>query len=59
MHPGLFEHYVYRKHNRVSFPFGAKRVKGILDLVHSDVFGLVLVRSLGNFVYYAYFIDDF
>lgn len=35
----------------MSFPFGAKRVKGILELVHSDVFGPMSVPSLGKSVY--------
>jgi hypothetical protein len=33
--------------------------KGILQLVHSDVFGPVSVPSLGKSVYYVSFIDDF
>ena len=43
----------------MSFPFGNKRVKQILELVHSDVFGTVLVPSLGKSIYYVSFIDDF
>jgi len=42
----------------VSFPSGGKRVKHILELVCSDVFGLVSVPSVENFVYYVSFIDD-
>jgi hypothetical protein len=38
----LCEHYIYGKHNRVRFSSGATREKGILELVHSDVFGPVL-----------------
>jgi hypothetical protein len=52
------EHCVYGKQNRVRFPYGATREEGILQLVHSDVFGLVLVPSLGKSVYYVSFIDD-
>ena len=55
----IFEHCVYGKHNRVSFPSGAKRVNKILELVHSDVFGPLSVPSLGKSVYYVSFIDDF
>ena len=40
------EHCIYGKHNRVRFE-------------HSDVFGHVLVPSLGKFMYYVSFIDDF
>ena len=43
----------------MSFPSGGKRAKQILELVHSDVFGLVSVPSLGKFVHYVSFIDDF
>ena len=53
------EHYIYGKHNRVRFASGATRAKGILELIHSDVFGPVPVPSLGKSVYYVSFIDDF
>ena len=43
----------------MSFPYGAKRANKILELVHSDVFGPVSVPSLGKYVYYVSFIDDF
>jgi hypothetical protein len=56
---GLYEHFVYGKHNRVRFPCGAMRAKGILQLVHNDVFGPVSVPSLGKYVYYVSFIDEF
>jgi hypothetical protein len=45
------EHCIYGKQNRVIFPFGATRAKGILELIHNDVFGHVLVPSLGKSVY--------
>ena len=53
------ENCIYGKQNRVSFPSGGKRAKNILELVHSDVFEPVKVPSLGKFVYYVSFIDDF
>jgi hypothetical protein len=53
------EHCVYGKKNRVRFPSGATRAKGILQLVHNDVFGPMSVPSLGKSVYYVSFIDDF
>ena len=43
----------------MSFPSGAKRANKILELVHSDVFGPVLVPSPGKSMYYVSFIDDF
>ena len=42
----------------MSFPFGGKRVKHILERVHSDFFGSMKVPSPGMFVYYVLFIDD-
>ena len=53
------EHCLYGKQNRVRFPSGAMRVEGILQLVHSDVFGPVSVPSLGKSMYYVSFIDEF
>jgi len=53
------ENYVYGKQNRVSFPSGSKRAKQILELVHSDVFRPMKVPSLGKFLHYVSFIDEF
>jgi hypothetical protein len=53
------EHCVYGKQNRVRFPSGATREEGILQLVHSDIFGPMSVPSLGKSMYYVSFIDDF
>ena len=41
------------------FLSSAIREKGILELIHIDVFEHVLVPSLGKFMYYVSFIDDF
>ena len=49
----FYEHCIYGKQNQVRFASGATRAKGILDLIHSDVFGPMLVQSLGIFVYYV------
>jgi hypothetical protein len=53
------EHCIYGKHNRVRFPSGSTRAKGILELIHSEVFGPVPIPSLGKYMYYVSFIDDF
>ena len=37
----FFEHCIYGKQSRVRFPSRETRENGILELVHSDVFGLV------------------
>jgi hypothetical protein len=55
----FYEHCIYGKQNQVRFSFGATREKGILELIHNDVFGPVPIPSLGKFVYYVSFIDDF
>ena len=39
----FYEHCVYGKKNRVRFPSGAMMEEGILQLVHNDVFGPMLV----------------
>ena len=38
------EHFLYDKQNWVRFSSGVVRAKGILELIHSDVFGPVLVH---------------
>jgi hypothetical protein len=53
------EHYIYGKKGRVRFPSEATIENGILELVHSDLFGPVTFPSLGGSLYYFYFIDDF
>jgi hypothetical protein len=53
------EHCIYGKHNHMIFPYGATREKGILKLIHSDVFGPISVPSLGGYLYYVSFINDF
>jgi hypothetical protein len=50
---------LYGKKNRVRFPSGETRVEGILQLVHSDVFGPMSVPSLGKYMYYVSFIYEF
>jgi len=53
------EHCVYGKHSQVKFPSGAMRANGIMEVVHSDVFGLVSVPSLRKSLYYVSFIENF
>ena len=50
---------VYGKQKRVSFvKTGKENKKEKLELVHTDVWGLAQVSSLGGFHYYVTFIDD-
>ena len=44
------EYHIYGKQNRVRIASSATREKGILELIHSDVFGHVYVLSLGIYV---------
>ena len=53
------EHCIYGKQSWVRFPSRVTRPNGILELVHSDVFGHVSVPSLGGSLYYVSFIDYF
>ena len=39
----FYEHCIYGKENQVRSASGATREKGILELIHTDVFGFVLV----------------
>ena len=36
-----------------------KKTKGLLDIIHSDVYGPMSSNSLSGYVYYVSFIDDF
>ena len=42
-----------------SFPNNDNRAKGVLDIMHSDVCGPMLVASISGYVYYVSFIDDY
>ena len=53
------EHCIYGKQNHLSFPNKATREKGVLERVHSDVFGPMSIPSLGGSMYYVSFIEDF
>jgi transposase InsO family protein len=41
------------------FPPSEHRSKGVLDLIHSDVCGLMRVESVSGFKYFVLFIDDY
>lgn len=43
----------------MSFLSSVARVKGILELIHSDMFVLIPIPLLGGYRYYVSFIDDF
>ena len=55
----LCEHCIYGRQRRVSFlKSGHERKTDLLELVHSDVFGPVNIKSLGGASYFVTFIDD-
>jgi transposase InsO family protein len=47
------------KNAKATFPRNESRSKGILDLIHSDVCGPILVASVQGASYYVTFIDEF
>ncbi|KAE8730408.1 BTB/POZ domain-containing protein NPY2 [Hibiscus syriacus] len=53
------EHCIKGKKTRVKFGTAIHDTKGILDYVHSDVWGPFKTTSLGGTHYYVTFVDDF
>ena len=53
------EHCVYGKQARQKFKTGKHTSKGILDYIHSDLWGLALKLSYGGSSYFVSFIDDY
>ena len=41
------------------FPSSQSKTSDILQLVHSDIQGMMLVNSLGGYLYYLTFTDDY
>uniref|UniRef100_A0A5B7BZJ7 Putative copia LTR rider n=1 Tax=Davidia involucrata TaxID=16924 RepID=A0A5B7BZJ7_DAVIN len=56
---GFCEHCVLGKQSRVKFGTAVHRTQGILDYVHTDVWGPTKVASLGGKHWFVTFIDDF
>ena len=56
---GVCEHCILGKQKKVKFSRAGKTPKvERLELVHTDVWGPALVKSIGNSRYYVTFIDD-
>ena len=53
------EHCVLGKQTRVKFGSTIHNMKGILNYVHSDVWGPTKVASLGGMHYFVTFLDDY
>jgi hypothetical protein len=47
------------KYTKIAFPRSDSRATGILDLIHSNVCGLMSSTSLNGSIYYVLFIDEF
>jgi transposase InsO family protein len=41
------------------FPKRNSKAEGVLELIHSDVYGLMSLSSISGYVYYVSFIDDY
>jgi hypothetical protein len=58
-HEGICKGCALGKNIKKSLPNNNNRSKEILNLMHSDVCGPMLVKSLGGSSYYVIFIDDY
>ena len=56
---GFCETCIFGKHKRVKFTRGKHTTIGVLDYVHSDLWGPAKVESLGGARYFMSIIDDF
>ena len=53
------EHCALGKETKVKFDTVIHRTKGLLNLVHMDVWGPIKIASLGGHQYFVSFVDDF
>ena len=58
-HEGFFQVCAPGKHTRGPFPSSECQTTDILQLIHSDLLVMLSVTSLGGYLYYAIFVDDF
>ena len=58
-HEGVCQGCEAGKHTRGAFPSSETQTTNILQLVHSDLLGMLPMTSLGGYLYYAIFVDDF
>jgi len=50
---------IMSRHRKVAFSISQHKTKGLLDLIHMDMWGLSPVASIRSAKYYVTFIDDF
>jgi len=55
----LCKFYIMGRQCRVTFSTSQHKTKGLLDLIHTNVWGPSPVASIGGARYYVTFIDDF
>lgn len=58
-HEGVCQGFASGKNVKGPFPSKKNRFKEILHLIHSDLCGPMLVKSLGGYLYCAIFVDDY
>ena len=55
----LCKYCVFEKQNKVQFKIATHKTKGIIDYVHTNIWGPVQTTSLGGSVYFVSFINHY
>jgi len=55
----LYKFCIMGRQCKVAFSISQHKIKGLLDLIHTDVWGPSPEASIGDARYYVTFIDDF
>ena len=55
----FYEHQILEKQTRMKFAGSSHQIDGILDYIHTDVWGPTQIPSLGGKRYFVTFVDDF
>lgn len=58
-HSGVCTGCALGKNTKGSFQSSTRKTSKVLELIHSDVCGPMSVNSLGGFLYYVIFVDDY
>ena len=58
-HDGVCKGFSLGKNAKGIFTRSDSKSKGMLDIIHFDVCRQMTMPSLGNFIYYVLFIDDY
>ena len=58
-HEGICQGCAEGKNTRGPFPSSVTKISDVLQLIHSDLSGMLPVTSLGGCSYYMTFINDF